>query len=78
MVDPHGEPIRENYRRQGELRAVEKMLDLMNECSFMFTDKPGRWFLDFDELVDVLGEHGTLIENGNGKLSLIRVNPKGL
>jgi hypothetical protein len=29
MLDPHGEPIRENYRRQGELRERERILALL-------------------------------------------------
>ncbi len=78
MIDPHGEPIRERYRRDGEKRAIQKLLSLLNECAFRFDDKPGRWFLDFDELVDVLSEHGTLVENADGELLLIHVNPKGL
>jgi hypothetical protein len=29
MLDPHGEPIRENYRRQGEKRERERILALL-------------------------------------------------
>jgi len=26
MIDPHGEPVRENYRRQGEVRERERII----------------------------------------------------
>ena len=29
MIDPHGEPVRENYRRQGEARERERILALL-------------------------------------------------
>jgi hypothetical protein len=28
MIDPHGEPVRENYRKQGEVRERERIIDL--------------------------------------------------
>jgi hypothetical protein len=29
MIDPHGEPVRENYRRQGEVRERERIVALI-------------------------------------------------
>jgi hypothetical protein len=29
MIDPHGEPVRENYRRQGEARERERIIALL-------------------------------------------------
>jgi hypothetical protein len=29
MIDPHGEPVRENYRRQGEVRERERIVALL-------------------------------------------------
>jgi hypothetical protein len=29
MIDPHGEPVRENYRRQGEARERERIIALI-------------------------------------------------
>jgi hypothetical protein len=32
MIDPHGEPVRENYRRQGEARERERLIKLLKEA----------------------------------------------
>jgi hypothetical protein len=29
MIDPHGEPVRENYRRQGEARERDRIVELI-------------------------------------------------
>jgi hypothetical protein len=29
MIDPHGEPVRENYRKQGEKRERERIIELI-------------------------------------------------
>ncbi len=29
MIDPHGEPVRENYRRQGEVRERDRIVELI-------------------------------------------------
>jgi hypothetical protein len=29
MIDPHGEPVRENYRKQGEVRERERIIELI-------------------------------------------------
>jgi len=29
MIDKHGEPVRENYRRQGEVRERERIVELL-------------------------------------------------
>jgi hypothetical protein len=29
MIDKHGEPVRENYRRQGEVRERERIVELI-------------------------------------------------
>ena len=29
MIDPHGEPVRENYRRQGEARERDRIVALL-------------------------------------------------
>jgi len=29
MIDPHGEPVREKYRKQGEVRERERIVDLI-------------------------------------------------
>jgi hypothetical protein len=29
MIDPHGEPVRENYRKQGEVRERERIVELI-------------------------------------------------
>jgi hypothetical protein len=29
MIDPHGEPVRENYRKQGEVRERERIVELV-------------------------------------------------
>lgn len=29
MIDVHGEPVRENYRRQGEVRERERIIELI-------------------------------------------------
>lgn len=71
-----GEPVRENYRRQGELRAVEKMLSLINE---VYTANSTGYLVFLDDLCDVLSEHGTVVSADNvGKLHLVKINPKGL
>ena len=31
MIDPHGEPVRENYRRQGEARERERIIELLQK-----------------------------------------------
>ena len=31
MIDKHGEPVRENYRRQGEVRERERIIKLLEE-----------------------------------------------
>ena len=31
MIDPHGEPVRENYRKQGELRERERIIELLQK-----------------------------------------------
>jgi|694.fasta_scaffold100745_7 hypothetical protein len=31
MIDPHGEPVREKYRKQGEERERERILALLEE-----------------------------------------------
>lgn len=32
MIDVHGEPVRENYRRQGEVRERERILGLLEKA----------------------------------------------
>jgi hypothetical protein len=48
MIDPHGEPVREKYRKQGEERERERIIKLL-EDNFYPLDYP-RW--QADELVD--------------------------
>jgi len=31
MIDPHGEPVREFYRKQGEARERERIIKLLKE-----------------------------------------------
>jgi hypothetical protein len=31
MIDPHGEPVRENYRLQGEARERERIIELLEQ-----------------------------------------------
>lgn len=51
MIDSHGEPVRENYRRQGEVRERERIIELLEGM--------------FDEWVDIRLE--TLVELIKGK-----------
>ena len=48
MIDPHGEPVRENYRKQGEVRERERIIKLL-EDNFYPLDY-ARW--QADELMD--------------------------
>ena len=32
MIDPHGEPVRENYRRQGEVRERQRLIKLLTDA----------------------------------------------
>ena len=32
MIDPHGEPVRENYRRQGEVRERQRLIKLLKDA----------------------------------------------
>ncbi len=48
MIDPHGEPVREKYRKQGEVRERERIIKLL-EDNFYPLDYP-RW--QADELMD--------------------------
>jgi hypothetical protein len=40
MIDPHGEPVRENYRKQGEVRERERIVELIKRqvCFDALTD----------------------------------------
>ena len=44
MIDPHGEPVRENYRRQGEARERERIIALIERqiCFDALADDDGR------------------------------------
>jgi hypothetical protein len=44
MIDPHGEPVRENYRRQGEVRERERIIALIERriCFDALADDDGR------------------------------------
>ena len=76
MVDPFGEKVRENYRLQGEVRAVEKLFALIQEVT---TDNRTGHLVYLEDLVAVLGEHGTVAEMRNdGRLVLHKLNGKGL
>jgi hypothetical protein len=44
MIDVHGEPVRENYRRQGEVRERERIIALIKRriCFDALADDDGR------------------------------------
>jgi hypothetical protein len=44
MIDPHGEPVRENYRQQGEVRERERIIALIERriCFDALADDDGR------------------------------------
>ena len=44
MIDPHGEPVRENYRRPGEARERERIIALIERriCFDALADPDGR------------------------------------
>jgi hypothetical protein len=44
MIDKHGEPVRENYRRQGEVRERERIIALIERriCFDALADDDGR------------------------------------
>jgi hypothetical protein len=44
MIDVHGEPVRENYRRQGEARERERIIGLIERiiCFDALADDDGR------------------------------------
>ena len=44
MIDSHGEPVRENYRRQGEARERERIIALIERriCFDALADDDGR------------------------------------
>jgi hypothetical protein len=44
MIDPHGEPVRKNYRRQGEARERERIIALIERriCFDALADDDGR------------------------------------
>lgn len=44
MIDVHGEPVRENYRRQGEVRERERIIGLIERqvCFDALADDDGR------------------------------------
>lgn len=42
MIDPHGEPVRENYRRQGEARERERIIELLENES-RNCERAGLW-----------------------------------
>lgn len=44
MIDVHGEPVRENYRRQGEVRERERIIELIERriCFDALADDDGR------------------------------------
>lgn len=76
MVDPFGERVRENYRLQGEKRAIEKLFALIHEVS---TGNSVGYYVYLEDLASVLGEHGTVVEvNHFGQLVLHKINEKGL
>lgn len=72
MIDPHGEPVRENYRRQGEARERERIIALIERriCFDALADDDGRCShhggkcYDLRELINRLKKEAT---NGNVK-----------
>jgi hypothetical protein len=44
MIDTHGEPVRENYRRQGEARERDRIIALIERriCFDALADEDGR------------------------------------
>lgn len=44
MIDPHGEPVRENYRQQGEARERDRIVELIKRqvCFDALADDDGR------------------------------------
>jgi hypothetical protein len=44
MIDPHGEPVREFYRKQGEVRERERIIALIERriCFDALADDDGR------------------------------------
>ena len=70
MIDPHGEPVRENYRRQGEARERERIIALIERriCFDALADDDGRCThhggkcYDLRELINRLKKEAT---NGN-------------
>ena len=70
MIDVHGEPVRENYRRQGEARERERIIALIERriCFDALADDDGRCShhggkcYDLRELINRLKKEAT---NGN-------------
>jgi hypothetical protein len=70
MIDPHGEPVRENYRRQGEARERDRIAAEIERqiCFDALADDDGRCShhggkcYDLRELINRLKKEAT---NGN-------------
>ena len=70
MIDVHGEPVRENYRRQGEARERDRIIALIERriCFDALADDDGRCShhggkcYDLRELINRLKKEAT---NGN-------------
>ena len=62
MIDPHGEPVRENYRRQGEARERERIIGLIERriCFDALDDHKAMatFRMAHPEVVGRCGNHG--------------------
>lgn len=76
MVDPFGEKVRENYRLQGEVRAIKKLFDILNQVIWSEGDK--KWAVWLEDVADELAAHGTLCSVDEQGIELIKINPRGV
>jgi hypothetical protein len=62
MIDPHGEPVRENYRKQGEKRERERIIELIKRqvCFDALADHDlmETFRMAHPEIVGRCGHHG--------------------
>jgi hypothetical protein len=54
MIDKHGEPVRENYRRQGEVRERERILAAIEKLRPCIDENGTQWFAQFKTIIAVI------------------------
>lgn len=57
MIDVHGEPVRENYRRQGEVRERERIIKLLENPKCKPNDHDYNGGCNCDVIARIKGEN---------------------